>query len=161
MGTKLTNTPGRGKTLSTENLKEFTSDGKIPLSLFSREVISYIDTRIAALAPGGTGEALANAVNYNGSVTTSGTANAVSQSVTSWKLRGFYIQGTGDATVTLNYTVGGSAKTVKCSIDDFQKEFTITFPNPIAVDDGTVSISVTNTSGASADYTGVLFGEAV
>lgn len=160
MGNRLTDTPGRGKTLSVENLKEFTANGKIPLRLLSNEVVSYIDTRIAALGGVG-GDALANAVNYNGSVTTSGTANAVSQSVTSWKLRGFHIHGTGDADATLNYTVGGVAKTVKCSLDDFEKQFDITFPNPIAVDNGTVSVSVTNTSGASATYTGVLFGEAV
>jgi hypothetical protein len=147
---------GRGKFFSVENLKEFVG-GLLPLRLLSTEILTYIDDRIAALAPGG--GSVADAVNYSGSVTTSGTANAVSATVASWKLRGFHVQGTGNATVTLNYTVSSSAKTIKCQIDDMNPQFSLYLPNPLPVDDGSVTLSVTNTSGASADYTGVIFGE--
>lgn len=161
MPNQLHNRLGKGQFISVENIEEFIG-GKIPLNLLSEAILNYIDNRITALAPGGGGGDVADAVNYNGSLTTSTSGNVVSQSVTSWKLRGFHIQGTGDGSITLTYTVGASSKTIKVEIDDVNPQFTVVLPNPVPIDDSTsVTLAVTNNVGTSETYTGVVFGEAV
>lgn len=137
---------------------------KLVLAALSDEILTYIDARIASLAPGG--GSLADALNYNGSasIASTATSNLVSQSVTSWKLRGFYIYSRdGDGEVTLTYTVSSVVKTVKTSVQTVMRTGWFEFPNPIPIDDSTtVTLAVENTTPSGPlTYYGAVFGESV
>jgi hypothetical protein len=136
---------------------------QLPLAALAADVLAYI------AAHGGTGGGeVADAVSYFGTnpntISGGGNSNVISQVVTSFKLRGFYVYaGGGDATVTLTFTPsGGSAKTLKWSFNNIERNGLIVLSNPIVLEDSsTVTLNVHNDTTSSADYYSMLTGEAV
>jgi len=134
----------------------------LPLAALAQDVLDYI-----AAHGGGTGGDVADAVVYFGtnpnSIAGAGNSNVISQSMTSFKLRGFYVYGDGDATITLTFTPdGGVAKTLKWRIHNVERNGLWSFPNPIVIEDSTtVTLNIINNTAASVDYYSMLTGEAV
>ena len=132
---------------------------QLPLAALSQEVLDYI------LANGG--GAVANAVVYFGTnpnnIAGAGNSNVISQSVSSFKLRGFYVYGDGDATITLTFTPSGStSKTLKWKLHQIERNGLWSFPNPIVIGDSTtVTLNITNDTAGAVDYYSMLTGEAV
>jgi hypothetical protein len=134
----------------------------LPLAALSQDILDYID------AHGGTGGGeVADAVVYFGtnpnSIAGAGNSNVISPTVTAFKLRGFYVYGDGDATITLTFTPSGStAKTLKWKIHNIERNGLWTFANPIVLTNSTaVTLNIHNDTAGAVDYYSMLTGEAV
>lgn len=168
MGDKLTNRQGKGKYLSVENLVEFIG-GKLPLSLLSEDVRTYIDDRIALLAPSSGGGSVENADNTRASVSVNTTTETTVVSRVAdgvWRLVGFSCWGNlttakgtaDDATVTL---YDNSDVLYRTRIDDFAQGAVYTLPNPEEIASGhtiTVRVERISTTAGNMTFYGTLFG---
>lgn len=133
---------------------------KLPLAALADDVLTYINEH-------GGGSDVADAVVYFGTnpdnIAGGANTNVVNETVTSFKLRGFYIYGDGDATVTLTFTPsGGSAKSLKFKIHQIERNGLFNFPNPIVcVNSSLVTLNILNDTAGVVDYYSMVTGEAV
>lgn len=140
------------------NLDRF--NRKLPLAALADDVLTYINAH-------GGGTDVADAVVYFGTnpdnIAGGANSNVVNPTVTGFKLRGFYIYGDGDATVTLTFTPSGSsAKTLKFKIHQIERNGLFNFPNPIVcADSSSVTLNITNDTAGAVGYYSMITGEAI
>ena len=143
------------------NLHQFKT--QLPLAGLSEEIITFIQSQ------GGGGGDVANAKNYHGASAGQAIATASNADVvdaggpSSWKVRGFYVYGTGDGVATLSYTpAGGSTISIKVSVDNISRQGVYNLPNPEVVEDSEdVILNIENTTSGTQTYWASIFGESV
>jgi hypothetical protein len=117
---------------------------KLPLKALASDVLDYIDAH-----GGGTGGDLVNGHDYftptsGVTIFNSGTTSLLNPTVSGWKLRGFYVYGTGNGLVKLTFTVGAVSCQFRIRVNSVNQNQWFLLPNPLPVDNGSVLLEVTN-----------------